>query len=121
MKTMWFTFLYGSAIPLGIVFSMFGLTIYYYIDKYNVLRRRTIKENLGKALSIEMIEMLELIILFNGFGSLTMSYNLFGEVHWQDIAILFASIVYCLLPMQEIAESIFQIDVSTSHYISTRK
>lgn len=52
---MWFTFLYGSAIPIGIAFSMLGLTIYYYADKYNVLRRRTIKENLSKDLSIGII------------------------------------------------------------------
>ncbi len=52
MKTMWFTFLYGSAIPIGIAFSMLGLSIYYFADKYNVLRRRTIKENLAKDLSI---------------------------------------------------------------------
>jgi hypothetical protein len=50
MKTMWFTFLYAGCIPVGILFSMFGLTIYYYIDKYNVLRRRTIKENLGEVI-----------------------------------------------------------------------
>jgi len=52
MKTMWFTFLYGNAIPLGVLFSMIGLSIYYYVDKYNVLRRRTIKESLAKDLSI---------------------------------------------------------------------
>lgn len=52
MKTMWFTFFYGSSIPIGIAFSMLGLSIYYYADKYNVLRRRTIKENIGKDLSI---------------------------------------------------------------------
>jgi len=54
MKTMWFTFFYGSAIPIGIAFSMLGLSIYYYADKYNLLRRRTIKENLGKDLSLGM-------------------------------------------------------------------
>ena len=52
MKTMWFTFLYASAIPVGTVFSIIGLSCYYYIDKYNVLRRRTIKESLAKDLSI---------------------------------------------------------------------
>jgi len=48
MKTMWFTFMYGAAIPLGIVFSIIGLSIYYFVDKYNLLRRRTVKESLGK-------------------------------------------------------------------------
>ncbi len=52
MKTMWFTFFYGDIIPVGILFSILGLTLYYFIDKYNVLRRRTIKENLSKDLSI---------------------------------------------------------------------
>ena len=52
MKTMWFTFFYGSAIPLGALFSIMGLSIYYYVDKYNLLRRRTIKESLSKDLSI---------------------------------------------------------------------
>ena len=74
MKTMWFTFLYSGCIPIGIIFSMFGLAIYYYIDKYNVIRRRTIKESLGKALSIEMIEYLELCLIFYAIGNFTFNY-----------------------------------------------
>lgn len=68
MKTMWFTFLYGGLIPLGYVISMLGLILYYYVDKYNVFRRRTIKESLSKELSIEMIEMIEFIIPVFGLG-----------------------------------------------------
>lgn len=64
IKTMWFSFFYCTAIPIGPIISIFGLFLYYYIDKYNVLYRRTIKENVSKELSIEMIEMLELIIFF---------------------------------------------------------
>jgi len=82
MKTMWFTFFYGDIIPLGILFSIMGLTLYYFVDKYNVLRRRTIKESLSKHLSIEMIEMLELIIIFTGIGNTVVSSILFGEVKW---------------------------------------
>ena len=90
MKTMWFTFFYADIIPVGILFSILGLTLYYFIDKFNVLRRRTIKENLSKDLSIgifyhiisEMIELLELIIFFQGTGNLIVSYVLFGEVFW---------------------------------------
>lgn len=82
MKTMWFTFFYGDIIPVGILFSIMGLTLYYFVDKYNVLRRRTIKESLSKHLSIEMIEMLELIIVFTGIGNTVVSSILFGEVKW---------------------------------------
>jgi hypothetical protein len=108
---MWFTFLYGGAIPMGIFFSMFGLTIYYYVDKYNLIRRRTIKESLSKDLSIEMIEMLEYIIIFNGFGNLTMALALFGECSWQDITIMVASIIYSQLPMEKVSEFLFPTEV----------
>jgi hypothetical protein len=79
---MWFTFLYGSAIPVGILLSLMGLVLYYWIDKYNVMRRRTIKENLTKEVSIEMIEMLEATIIFCGIGNMTMSYSFLNVIHW---------------------------------------
>ena len=47
MKTMWFTYLYASMIPIGTPFSMFGIFLYYLVDKYNVIFRRTIKERIG--------------------------------------------------------------------------
>ena len=76
MKTMWFSFFYSSAIPIGPMLSLIGLTLYYYIDKYNLLRRRTLTENISRHLSIEMIENLEYIMIFHGFGSITMTYSL---------------------------------------------
>ena len=51
MKTMWFTFFYGDIIPVGVLFSIMGLSMYYFVDKFNVIRRRTIKENLSKDIS----------------------------------------------------------------------
>lgn len=80
MKTMWFTFLFGNVIPLGIILSIIGLSCYFWIDKYNVMRRRTVKENLSKEVSIEMIEMLELTVIFCGIGNMTMSYEFFGTI-----------------------------------------
>lgn len=99
MKTMWFTYLFGNAIPIGIILSMLGLSMYFWIDKYNVMRRRTVKENLAKEVSIEMIEMLEFTIIFCGVGNMTMSYAFFGLIHWQDIIVFFVGIIYALLPM----------------------
>ena len=79
MKTMWFTFLYCSCIPMGTLWSMIGLSIYFYADKHNVVVRRTIKESISKDLSIEMIENLEMILIWYTFGnfwflSLTTNY-----------------------------------------------
>lgn len=46
-----------------------------------------------------MIEMLELTILFNGFGNITMSYLLLGIIHWQDAFTLTVGIIYIVSPM----------------------
>ncbi len=66
MKTMWFTFFYSPVIPFATLFSIIGLILYYWVDKYNILRRRTVKENIGRDLSIEMIEYLEFVIIWFG-------------------------------------------------------
>ena len=42
IETMWFTYLYASLIPIGACISIVGLTLYYCIDKYNLLRRSTL-------------------------------------------------------------------------------
>lgn len=110
MKTMWFTFFYGDIIPVGIIFSIIGLSIYYYIDKFNVLRRRTIKESLSKHLSLEMIEMLELIIIFTGIGNVVVSSILFGEIKWQDTIIIVIGMVYLVLPMEDISNILFPLE-----------
>jgi hypothetical protein len=51
MKTMWFTYFYATMIPLGLILSLAGLILYYFIDKYNLLRRRTVKESISSKLS----------------------------------------------------------------------
>ena len=43
LEIMWFTFLYLSLIPIGGFFSCLGLSLYYWVDKYNLLRRSALK------------------------------------------------------------------------------
>lgn len=99
MKTMWFTFLYGNAIPLGIILSLLGLVFYYWVDKYNVMRRRTVKENLSKEVTIGMIELLEMTIIFCGIGNMTMTYSFFRLLRWQDVVVFSVGLIYASLPM----------------------
>ena len=50
IETMWFTFLYATLIPIGAFISTCGLIIYYWVDKYNLLRRSCIKRDLSEQL-----------------------------------------------------------------------
>ncbi|EAR87534.2 transmembrane protein, putative (macronuclear) [Tetrahymena thermophila SB210] len=110
MKTMWFTFLYAPCIPLGNFFSMFNLVIYYYIDKYNILRNSTVKENLSKEVSLQMTENLEYITVFFALGNFTFSIHLFNTVEWASIIMLVLGLIYAILPMQDLNQYLFHIE-----------
>ena len=45
--------------------SVLNLIIYYWIDKYNIINKFTVKESISLHLTMEMIEMLDLIIIFH--------------------------------------------------------
>jgi hypothetical protein len=59
IKTIWFTFLYLSLIPFGAMLSLIGLTLYYWADKYNLLRRSSIKQNISGKLAILVMKLLD--------------------------------------------------------------
>jgi hypothetical protein len=82
MKTMWFTFFYGDAIPIGIVINIVCLFLYYWVDKYNVLRRRTIKDTISSDLSNEMISWLGFILVLHGIGQMSMTYGVYKFIPW---------------------------------------
>ena len=43
LETMWFTFLFASLNPFGNFLTLIGLLIYYWVDKYNLLRRSKVE------------------------------------------------------------------------------
>lgn len=47
LETMWFTFFYATLIPFGAFLSLFGIVLYYIIDKYNLLSRSSIHGNIS--------------------------------------------------------------------------
>ena len=111
MKTMWFTFFYGTAIPIGIICSWTGLVLYYWTDKYNLLRRRTVKESISEELSMAMINYLEYIILFSSFGEMTFEINFFGGITVWNVVLLIVAIVYLfILPVDKINRWIFKME-----------
>jgi hypothetical protein len=109
MKTMWFTFFFGTAIPIGCFLSCLGLITYYFIDKYNILRRRTVKENISKDLSMQMISMLSMIVVFSPVGEMTMSYAFYGTFSAYDIILLTISLIYVMLPVDRITLNFFPL------------
>ncbi|EGR31304.1 hypothetical protein IMG5_113410 [Ichthyophthirius multifiliis] len=124
MKTMWFTFFYSPVIPMGTLWSIIGVTLYYYTDKYNLIYRRTVKENIGKQLTIDMIELLEYCLVFHTvfflkkkiiiqfilqFGNFFFKKQLFDDLDTKSIIFFSVSIIICFLPKELINEKLFPI------------
>lgn len=120
MKTVWFTFLFGGVMPLGIAVSIVGLSLYYWVDLYNVMRRRTVNESLAKEVSLAMIELLELSLVFCGIGNITMSYQFFRTVYWQDVIVFMGGLLQFMSPMQKINDWMFVIKGNPSSLYSYR-
>ena len=66
LKTIFFTCFYAAIIPMGVLLSLIGICIIYWVHKLNILQRANIPYNQGYALSLEMTEYLEFsIIIFS--------------------------------------------------------
>ena len=101
IKTMFFTAVYAPVIPLGTLISCFGLIIQYWIDKYSVIRKRTINDNLSSVLSADMLEIMEFFIpIFAGSNYFFEKYFT-NQVSPSTIAGLVIALVNMILPINQ--------------------
>ena len=73
---MWFTFLYMTLIPVGCVFSVIGLITYYWVDKYNLLRKSAIVSQVSGDLINLTLTMLEITLILRVLGEILFDYQL---------------------------------------------
>lgn len=67
---MWFVFFYSTLLPLGAIVTTGGLTFYYWVDKYNLLRRSKVVGKVSSAPLQKCLTLLDLTLLFKPLGSL---------------------------------------------------
>lgn len=70
IESIWFTFLYASVIPLGSFIIFIGLACYYWVDKFNLLKRSTVKEGVDGKLSLRMLKLLDFTLILRPVGEL---------------------------------------------------
>lgn len=58
LETMWFTFLYVSLIPFGAFLTLIGLCIYYWVDKFNLLRRSKVENLIESKLPLKAVKLM---------------------------------------------------------------
>ena len=67
---MWFTYLYATLLPIGAIISLGGLILYYWIDKYNLLRRSSLNTEIYGKLVMTSMALLDFCLVFRPIGEL---------------------------------------------------
>ncbi len=68
LEIVWFTYLYMTLIPLGGFLSCIGLALYYWIDKYNLLRRSSMHSHVSGNLIYLTLNMLDFTLVLRVAG-----------------------------------------------------
>lgn len=99
LEIMWFTYLYMTLIPLGGIISSLGLVLYYWVDKYNLLRRSCIRSNVSGSLIVLTLGMLNFTLVLRTAGDILFDYQIRegpGIPGWVFLGI---AIVYQFIPV----------------------
>jgi hypothetical protein len=73
---MWFTFLYIDLIPAGTIIILFGLCLYYWVDKYNLLRRSSLNHNISANLSEKVSDLIDFTLFWRCVGQIIFDKHL---------------------------------------------
>ena len=102
IETMWFTYLYATLVPIGAFISAVGVIIYYWIDKYNLLRRSAVTNEVSGKLVVTSMSLLDFTLLFLPVGSLMFDMQVGKDYTPSSIVMLVVAFVYIILPLNRI-------------------
>ena len=102
IETMWFTYLYSSLIPLGAFISVVGMVCYYWVDKYNLLRRSSLTTEVSGKLVLTSMSLLDLTLALMPIGALMFDKQLRHEYKVSSIIMLLIALLYLIMPMNKI-------------------
>lgn len=107
IKTMFFCAFYSPVIPIGTLFSMVLIGALYWTNKYNLLRRSIVREQLSHNLSREMTELIEYTLIIYSLTNFSFRYYIIGEVGAVSIAGVVVGVINAFLPMEDINKRLF--------------
>ena len=102
IEIMWFTSLYSSLIPFGACLSLIGLLMYYWVDRYNLQRRLTIKQEVSGKMTNLALKMLDVSLLLQPLGQILFDEHLRDGYQVSSLIMAIVALVYLLLPVNRI-------------------
>lgn len=78
---------------------MIGLCLYYWVDKYNLLRRSSVNSNIAGELSIYAMKLLDFTLICKPVGEIIFDSQIRDSYNVTSLIMLATGIVYLLLPV----------------------
>ena len=102
IETLWFTFLYASLIPMGAIISFVGLGLYFWVDKYNLLRRSTLHVHIGGKLTNLSLTLLDFTLVLRVVGELFFDGLIRDGIKTSTIVLACVAFLYMILPVSKL-------------------
>jgi hypothetical protein len=100
----WFTYFYASLIPIGAPLALLGTSLFYWVDKYNLLRKSSVKKVISGDFSMRALIMLDLTLILKPVGEIVFDMQIRDEWNYHSIALIFVGAVYVILPKDRILD-----------------
>lgn len=101
---MWFTFLYSTLLPIGALTSIFGLIVYYWVDKYNLLRRSSVNRQVSGRLIHASLNLLDFTLFLKPIGSIIFDKQLRDQALPSTIVMVVVGFIYVVIPKNKIVQ-----------------
>lgn len=103
IEIMWFTFLYSTLIPLSSFISLAGMFLYYWVDKYTLLRKSTLRGEVSGKFVLTGMKLLDLTLILRPIGELVFDIQLRHQTGLISTVVMIAiGFLYFILPMDKI-------------------
>lgn len=104
LEMMWFTYLYSTLIPIGAVITAFGLIFYYWVDKYNLLRRSSVTGQISGGIINTSLTLLDFTLILRPIGSIIFDSQIRTSYMVSNVIMIVVAAVYILLPKDKLIE-----------------
>lgn len=99
IETMWFVFFYATLLPIGAVISVCGLSFYYWVDKFNLLRRSKVHGKVSGSFMKTSLLLLDFTLILRPVGSIIFDLHLRGKAYQtSNIIFICIAFVYIIFP-----------------------
>ncbi|KAL4460029.1 hypothetical protein ABPG74_003555 [Tetrahymena malaccensis] len=111
MNNMHICVFFSPAIPIGLILQLVGISLYYWVTKYFLIRQKRMDCQISTALSLQMTNFLEMLIPTYSISCALFEYSAFGQVSPIQIITIIISVLFSAVPVQVILEYVIEFDV----------